>query len=259
MHDRIEEKLHQLELEKKIRVLFSCESGSRAWGFPSPDSDYDVRLVYTHDIAWHLQIGKTRDTIEQLQPGDIDLGGWELKKALTLFASCNLPLNEWLGSPTAYRETGSFRTDVMNLIPEYFNGRKALHHYFSLAANTSKKELFGSEIRIKKLFYILRPVYACLWILRSHTMPPTTFPAMLQQGLAIRNIEAEIQEMMRAKETAIECDKVTLSPSFENWIQTSLTEIEEQTSEYPPPEKAPLLEPLNELLRFYIPCDRELI
>ena len=45
---RVRNALAQVEAERNVRVLFACESGSRAWGFASRDSDYDVRFLYVH-------------------------------------------------------------------------------------------------------------------------------------------------------------------------------------------------------------------
>lgn len=252
MRERILEELHAIESETDVTVLFACESGSRAWGFPSPDSDYDVRFVYAHEVFWYLQIGKTKDSIARMLPGDLDLGGWEVRKALALFTKCNLPLFEWVGSPIAYIANSPFHTGLLRLIPEYFNGRKALHHYFSLATRTAEKDLMGNEIGIKKLFYILRPVYACRWILDTHTMPPTHFPTMLGQGFAGTDTEDEIHAILRAKKSACEDEQVLLSSAFLGWLQASLVEIEKLAGGYPPPATTPSPGALNALLRDHV-------
>lgn len=251
MREQIVETLSALEHEHQVRVLFACESGSRAWGFPSPDSDFDVRFVYAHPVEWHLQVGKTRDTIDLMLPSDLDLGGWELKKALTLFAGCNVPLNEWLGSPILYAEKGGFRADLQRLVAEHFNGKKALHHYLSLAAKTAEVELKGSEIRIKKLFYILRPLYACRWIIVKHTMPPTFFPAMLGQGLGPEEVESEIRETLELKVSAREGQTIRIAPSLSGWIRVQLGVLEEEAAAYPPPNDGHSLAGLDQLLRHH--------
>jgi uncharacterized protein len=75
-----------LETEHGCRVLFACESGSRAWGFASPDSDYDVRFIHTHPLDWYLRVKPGNDTIERMAPGDMDFSGWDLRKALALWS-----------------------------------------------------------------------------------------------------------------------------------------------------------------------------
>jgi predicted nucleotidyltransferase len=56
MHNKINGYLDAIEKEKQIKILLACETGSRAWGFPSPDSDYDVRIVYVHEKDWYLSL-----------------------------------------------------------------------------------------------------------------------------------------------------------------------------------------------------------
>lgn len=257
MREEILEKLHDIELEHDVTILFACESGSRAWGFPSPDSDYDVRFVYAHDVFWYLQIGRAKDTIDRMLPDDLDFGGWEVRKALSLFAKCNLPLFEWVGSPIGYIETPPLLMELRRLIPEYFNGRKALHHYLSLAVRTAEKELMGNEVGIKKLFYILRPVYACRWILNTQTMPPTHFPDMLGQGFAGTGIEDEIRGILQAKKSACEDERVRLSSVFLGWLRAEMVEIEKLVDAYPLPEITPSLGALNVLLRDHVFPDQQ--
>ena len=109
MKDRIREEIRTLESECDARVLLAVESGSRAWGFASPDSDYDVRFIYAHRRDWYLSVLESRDVIERMLPGDLDVSGWELRKALRLFAKCNLALNEWILSPEVYHAEPAFR------------------------------------------------------------------------------------------------------------------------------------------------------
>jgi len=81
---RVRHALAQVEAERNVRVLFACESGSRAWGFASRDSDYDVRFLYVHRRDWYLSVEDRRDVIEQPIADDLDVSGWELRKALRL-------------------------------------------------------------------------------------------------------------------------------------------------------------------------------
>lgn len=121
MKDRVLEELARIEREHHIRVLLAVESGSRAWGFASPGSDYDVRFIYVHRRDWYLSVFEQRDVIEEMLPGDLDISGWDLRKSLRLFSKCNLALNEWFGSPLIYSEIAEFRAQLAALIPSYFN------------------------------------------------------------------------------------------------------------------------------------------
>ena len=249
MLDKIKAALEKVEQDYDIQILYTCESGSRAWGFPSPDSDYDVRFVYVHRLPWYLQIGKTQDTIDKMLPDDLDLGGWELRKTLELFAGCNLALNEWLGSDILYREPHPSVAKLQAKIQDYFNGKKAIHHYYSLATNVSEKHFHNRTISIKKLFYVLRPIYACLWILKQDTMPPTQFQQMLKMGLGDEATESWIHKTIREKEQANEGQTIDVNETAYQWIQDKLTQIEQQAFDYPAPTDKQTLEPLNKLFQ----------
>ena len=107
MIEEISKELLRLEREQDIKILYAVESGSRAWGFASRDSDWDVRYIYVHRLEWYLRIEDEKDSREEILPNDIDLAGWELRKALRLFRKSNPPLMEWLNSPIVYLQNFS--------------------------------------------------------------------------------------------------------------------------------------------------------
>jgi predicted nucleotidyltransferase len=179
MKERILQELSRIEREHNVRILLAVESGSRAWGFASPDSDYDVRFIYARDRDWYLSVFESRDVIEEMLPDRLDISGWDLRKTLRLFSKCNLALNEWLGSPITYSEVPEFRRQLLDLIPHFFNPIAAIHHYRSMADRALAENLKGDRIPIKKLFYILRPLLACRWIEHSRTQPPTEFEKLM--------------------------------------------------------------------------------
>ena len=179
MKERIEAELAGIENRYEVRLLFAVESGSRAWGFASPDSDYDVRFVYAHRRDWYLSVFEQRDVIEEMLPDDLDISGWELRKALRLFSKCNAALNEWLGSPIVYCETPGFRPTLAALMPAYFNPVAAMHHYRRMAEHALADSLQERRIGIKKLFYALRAILACRWIANVQAQPPTEFTRLL--------------------------------------------------------------------------------
>ena len=104
MRKSIIESIQSIEKDEHVVAFYVCESGSRAWGFPSSDSDYDVRFLYMHPVDWYLSIEPKRDVIEKPIDNQLDINGWVLKKALSLFRKSNPPLLEWLGSPIIYQE-----------------------------------------------------------------------------------------------------------------------------------------------------------
>jgi len=224
MLDKINDALRQTEVKSGVRVLYACESGSRAWGFASPDSDYDVRFVYAHQRDWYMRLEKTRDTIDRMLPDDIDLCGWDLRKTLHLFGGCNLALNEWIGSPIVYSAVPEFIEPLRALVADYFNPKKAMFHYLKMAERAHADNPLDATgaMNVKKLFYVLRPLFACRWITQFRTMPPTEFAAMRQRIEVESNVTAAIDEMLRVKCDAGEKDSTVLPPPLVEWIQTSL-------------------------------------
>src|SRR3954468_4332579 len=104
MKIEIQNKLKQIEEHYKVKVLYACETGSRAWGFPSPDSDYDVRMIYVHEPDWYLSLSEGKDAIEAMD-GDLDVTGWDFRKCLRLLWKSNGTLLERIQSPIVYRDT----------------------------------------------------------------------------------------------------------------------------------------------------------
>lgn len=175
MNTIILQKLSEIEQTHQVTILYACESGSRAWGFASPDSDYDVRFIYTHNKDFYLSIDEQRDVIELPINELLDINGWELRKALRLFRKSNAPIYEWLQSPIVYQVNDDFLTSMRSLFAEYFSSRAMMHHYISMAKTVFENDLSGSEVRLKKYFYALRPVLACRWIADTGTVPPMEF------------------------------------------------------------------------------------
>jgi predicted nucleotidyltransferase len=251
MHERINSELDAIESKNGCRILYACESGSRAWGFASPDSDYDVRFVYTHPRAWHLQLQSRADILEQMTEDDLDLSGWELAKTLRLFAGCNLPLNEWFESPFVYRSILPFADEIRSLIPHYFNPRKAAHHYYSLARKTAQAHFRDGSIGIKKAFYILRPMLAGRWVLDRKTMPPMQLSQLLVQ-LPDGPVLAAIRDLLARKVCALEGQRIELDPMLVGWIDQNFDEAESQMQDIP---FSPPIDwvPLNRLMRDWVP------
>jgi predicted nucleotidyltransferase len=213
MKDRVLAELERIENEHQIRVLLAVESGSRAWGFASPDSDYDVRFIYVHDRDWYLSVFEQRDVIEEMLPGDLDVNGWDLRKALRLFSKCNLALNEWLLSPQTYSESREFRAQLIELIPGFFNPTAAIHHYRSTAVRSFEDNYVDGRIKIKKLFYVLRPLLACRWIEKTVSQPPTEFASLIATDWVSDDEKQWIRELSRQKAESQEKELIALDPS----------------------------------------------
>lgn len=175
MNSLIKDKIQEIGKSNDVRILYACESGSRAWGFASLDSDYDVRFICVHQIDHYLSIDEQRDVIELPINDLLDINGWELRKALRLFRKSNGPLYEWLQSPIVYTKNNDFVDDLKNLMPHYFSPRATMHHYLSMAKGVFENDLASGEVRLKKYFYALRPILACRWIADRREVPPMEF------------------------------------------------------------------------------------
>jgi predicted nucleotidyltransferase len=220
--DRVLAELQRIERENGVRVLLAVESGSRAWGFASPDSDYDVRFVYAHNRDWYISVLEPRDVIEQMLPGDLDISGWDLRKTLRLFSKCNLALNEWLRSPIVYSEVGEFRQQLAELMPQFFNPIAGIHHYRSMATRAFNENYADGFIGIKKLFYVLRPLLACRWIERRRSQPPTRFAELVAAEFVTSDERDWIRDLLVRKADAREAAAISLDRSRAASIETEL-------------------------------------
>jgi predicted nucleotidyltransferase len=214
--------LDRIQRENDVLVLLAVESGSRAWGFASPDSDYDVRFIYVHRRDWYVAVNEQRDVISEMLPGDLDVSGWELRKTLRLFAKCNLALNEWLGSPMIYSENTEFKNELLARIPTYFNPIAAIHHYRSMAEAALNDNFVDGQIRIKKLFYVLRPLLACRWIEKTLTQPPTEFGRLVESKWVSQEEKDWIAAMLTKKSVAAEAERISLDASRSQNIANEL-------------------------------------
>ncbi len=163
MEQAIKANLAEIEARENVRIVYACESGSRAWGFPSADSDYDVRFIYLHPLEWYLTIADKRDVIEEPITGLLDVNGWDLRKTLQLFRKSNPPLFEWLNSPIVYLEKYSVASRLRSLLAVYYSPRACAYHYLQMARGNFREYLQGDQVWVKKYFYALRAVMAVNW------------------------------------------------------------------------------------------------
>lgn len=200
----IERRLALIESEKDVRILFAVESGSRAWGFPSPDSDYDVRFVYVHAPDWYLSVDQRRDVIELPIEDELDFAGWELRKALKLLIKPNPVLLEWLRSPIVYRADPSAMAQLARLGERTAHQRPSRHHYLGLAQSQYRRFIAGKEeVKLKKYFYVLRPALALMWLRKWPDLPvPMALPE-LRARLDLSNEVSTFLDMLLEKKRKI--------------------------------------------------------
>jgi predicted nucleotidyltransferase len=236
-----------VERQHSVHVLLAVESGSRAWGFASQDSDYDVRFIYTHPRDWYLRVFEQRDVIEPQGEGLLDPSGWELRKALRLFSKCNLALNEWLNSPIVYRETEGLRCQLQALIPAFFNPIAAINHYLSMARPALDAREGGGTISTKKLFYALRALFACRWIERTTNQAPTKFERLVD-FVAHETEKSWIADLLQQKAEGCEGDRTPLTQQRLDAYTSELAGLDTYATRTPRPTKASH-EPLDAIPR----------
>ncbi|WP_337101064.1 nucleotidyltransferase domain-containing protein [Paenibacillus sp. YIM B09110] len=231
------QQLGDIEREENVRILYACESGSRAWGFPSKDSDYDVRFIYVRPVEWYLSIFSGRDVIERPISDMLDISGWDLKKALGLFRKSNPPLLEWLQSPIPYFENSTVANRIREISPLSFSPKSCMHHYLNMARGNYREYLQGEQVRIKKYFYVLRPLLACEWIDTEGTMPPMEFEHLVRtymaEGSELRTV---VEEMLARKKAGDELDYEPQLKVINAYIESKLAYFEKTASAHKAPE-----------------------
>ncbi len=247
--ERIMRELDAIEQNYDVRVLYACESGSRAWGFPSQDSDYDVRFIYVQQREWYLSImlEHERDVIEQPLTDQLDVNGWDLRKALKLLAKSNPPLIEWLQSPIVYRDTFGVANKLRALLPEYAAPIACRYHYMHMAQNNNREYLRGEVIWVKKYFYVLRPLLAVLWIDAGRGVVPITFRTLVEGVVDDPALLQAIDELLVRKQAGDELDRGPRIAVISDFIERELTRLASTLPEYTKPQ--PDIPRLNRLFR----------
>ncbi|WP_445487254.1 nucleotidyltransferase domain-containing protein [Niallia sp. 03133] len=233
MKEDIMQYLDHIEKEYQVKVLYACESGSRSWGFPSINSDYDVRFIYIHQKEWYLTLDKNKDVIEFPIEGNLDINGWELTKALRLFRQSNPTLLEWLQSNTVYEQSDFFKSNLKEMIQMTFNPRGCFYHYFTMANNLFKNSFQKEEIKIKEYFYVLRAILACSWIERYATMPSNDFHFLVEELISENFVKKEIKKLLQKKMQGDESQNEPQVAIIQEYIQTELVRLGIRSSSIP--------------------------
>jgi predicted nucleotidyltransferase len=221
MTQTILNKLEELERKYDVKILYACESGSRAWGFNSKNSDYDVRFIYVHKLPWYLGVNENRDVIEEIE-GDLDLSGWELRKSLKLLAKGNPPLLEWLNSPIIYHQDPTFTLELNLLADNCFSAKSAIYHYLNMAKRNYNQYIKDkSYVKLKKYLYVIRPLLSCMAIQDSKSMPPTAMDLSMDL-LKPFTAYAEVLALVEAKKAGKELEQGPSNTILNDFIEESL-------------------------------------
>jgi predicted nucleotidyltransferase len=252
VHARIQTAITQLEARHGIRILYACESGSRAWGFPSPDSDYDVRFIYAHSAAWYLTLDDGPDMLSFPVDDELDLGGWELRKTLKLLRGANAALFEWLQSPVVYREAAGFRAALKPLLPACWNPRAGLHHYLGQLRRGVEEDLTGEQVRLKRLFYALRSALAARWIQQRPTeVPPMEFAQL--RALLPPDLNDAVEALLARKATADEKTTVPQPAVLVAYLQQEYDTAQIARAALPVPHQPNPTPALDSVFRAWLP------
>lgn len=221
----IRQKLQEIEAKENVKILHAVESGSRAWGFASPDSDYDVRFIYVRPKDWYLSLQDKKDYIEWELDEVLDINGWDLTKALQHFHRSNATLYEWSNSPLVYYTTPEW-TQIRDVSEHYFSCKSCIHHYYGTAIKNYQAHLLEEQVKYKKYFYVLRPVLSCKWIIENLTPPPVLFSELMNSVLE-DEMKPVIQELLQAKVKMNEYEKGPRMDAVNDYIVRKLTVFKE--------------------------------
>lgn len=226
IEERIKAKLRDIEQAKDVRIICACESGSRAWGFPSTDSDYDVRFIYVHPTPWYLGITQKRDVIEVPVDPVLDINGWDLRKAMALLRKSNGPLLEWLTSPVVYQENADAVSTMKKILPSCFLAKTACWHYLSMARGMVQTICSTDQPRIKTYLYALRSVLCCLWIIQRKSQPPVLFETLRDTVLDNNGISENVAVLLAKRAGGGEKDHVDRLQDVDVFLNETMDKIE---------------------------------
>ncbi|WP_017444126.1 DNA polymerase beta superfamily protein [Gayadomonas joobiniege] len=227
-------RIENAEKAHDVKVLYAVESGSRAWGFASPNSDFDVRFIYVHKKDWYLSVDfeDKRDVIEYPIVDEIDINGWDLRKTLKLFWKSNPAFIEWLQSPIIYLDDGYFAQKARALMPTIASSHKAIYHYLHMARGNFREYLKKDLVPLKKYFYVLRPLLAIMWLEKYDKPAPIEFEELRKLVADNKPLDEAISDLLARKKVSLEKEYVPAVPVINEFIESELTRHESYTASY---------------------------
>ncbi len=224
----IQRRIDAAEEEHNVKVLYAVESGSRAWGFASPNSDYDVRFIYAHPKDWYVAVDleEKRDVIEYPIIDEIDISGWDVRKGLRLFKKSNPSFVEWLHSSIVYRDDGIFADVAREMLSSSYSVDKGIYHYRSMAKTNYRGYLRKPMVPLKKYFYVLRPLLSILWMEKEGTPAPIEFDKLRVMVESGSELDTAITELIERKKQALEKEIAPAVPAINRFIISELDRLE---------------------------------
>jgi len=231
MKTTIINRLAEIESSNDIKILFACESGSRGWEFPSPDSDFDVRFIYVRPLNFYLSVQDKDDQLGFPINDELDIYGWDIKKVLKLIRKSNTTPFEWLQSPIIYGEQDHFKEELWTLCQSYFYRKTNINHYLGIAHSALETVVNTDEIKIKKLFYVLRPLLSAKWCLKKNTIAPMTIGPLLT--LMPEHLQKLVKDLITLKSTSAEGYIIKIHPELSNYIDEEFKNCTEGAKDLP--------------------------
>ena len=230
IEEKVAAHLKEIEQQHEVTIIHAIESGSRSWGFPSPDSDYDVRFIYVHKKDWYLQVFPERDVIEVPINDELDIAGWDLKKAMYLAAKGNVVVHEWLNTPIVYQSNPLLYPELKSIINKSFNPQSAYHHYRSMATRAWLDVKEQKEVKLKRFFYFMRALLSAKWIIQNNSMPSVEFEYLLANTGFNSDRVGDIHELVKLKSTMMESERMVIDEGLTAYVGNL---FEELSNEFP--------------------------
>jgi len=247
--DKILKRLEELERQNDIIILYACESGSRAWGFESPDSDYDIRFIYLNKLDYYLSILSEEKDIIEIAEDSFDFAGWDLKKALFLLRKSNPSIIEWLNSPIIYKKDEEFFQKIKELANISFNPKVMMYHYLNMAKTNYRTYLKIEQIKIKKYFYLIRPILSIIWIEKNKTVPPIKFEELFNQVEIEEDVRNPIENLLIIKKQKRELNLYPRVEELNRFIEEKIKYYEQLLKNFELNNDLPNIEKFNQFLK----------
>jgi uncharacterized protein len=213
----IDARLVGVAAEHDVTIPWAIESGSRAWGFPSPDSDYDCRFIYISRAERYLSLWPARDVIETPLDKIFDVNGWDLAKALQLLVKGNATPVEWLRSPIVYSGDARFRDELLEVAARVIDPVLLQRHYLHVGHHQWSG--LGDSMALKKVFYSLRPATSLRWLrVNAGGIPPMDLSTLLSESDAPDAVVREAGELIALKAVTHELGSGEVPPAIRAFI-----------------------------------------
>ncbi|NCC00983.1 MAG: nucleotidyltransferase domain-containing protein [Clostridia bacterium] len=222
----IQTKIKEIEAKENVKILHAVESGSRAWGFASPDSDYDVRFIYVRPKEFYLGLQSKTDYIDWELNEILDINGWDISKVLQHVHKANATIYEWANSPIVYYTTPEWE-QMQECINKYFSCKSAIYHYYGTANKNYLKYLLDDMVKYKKYFYVLRSILACKWIEKKQCPPPVLFQDLVDEVLD-ESMQLIVAELVAKKVQMVESEKGVRIDKLNAYIVENLEYFKEK-------------------------------